>query len=164
MGFGQLELAGRAQHALTLDAAQLAHLDQKGFTVLAGRQLGTDQGDRHLDTNAGIRRATDDIEQLRLSHIDLAHAQTVRIGVLHRLLDFAHNDVAKRRRDGLDLFNFKAGHGERFGQLLGGQGRVAEFAQPGFGELHSGVIGIATESGYHRQKTNADRSLRNATW
>ena len=39
----ELELARRAQHALALDAAQLAQLDQEGLAVFARRQLGADQ-------------------------------------------------------------------------------------------------------------------------
>jgi hypothetical protein len=48
--------------------------------------------------------------------------------MLHRLLDFTHNDFGERRSNGLDLFNFKTRHGKRLGKLLGGQWWVAEFA------------------------------------
>ena len=56
--------------------------------------------------------------------------------MLNRFNDFTHDDFAERRGDGLEFFDLKAGHGERFSQLAGAQGRVAEFAQPGFRKLH----------------------------
>ncbi len=136
MVVGQLEFAGRAQHALALHAAQLADLDQERFTVVARRQFGTDQRTRHLDTDTGIGRAADDVEQGALPHIDQADTQAVGIGMLHRFPDFADDDLAERRRNRLEVFHLQASHGQGLGQLFGAQGRIAEFAQPGFGKLH----------------------------
>jgi hypothetical protein len=112
MVFRQLEFAGRAQHALAFHAAQLAHLDEERLAVVAGRQLGAHQRARHLDAHTRIGRATHDVEQGTLPHIHLAHAQAVRIGVLHGFLDFAHHNVGKGRRHGSQLFNLQAGHGQ----------------------------------------------------
>ena len=134
--FRQLELARRAQHALTFHAAQLAHLDEEGFAVVTGRQFCADQRAWHLDAHARIGRAAHDVEQSALAHIHLAHAQAVGIGVLHGLFDFAHDDLGKGRRHGAQLFDLQAGHGEGVRQLLGAQRGVAEFAQPGLRELH----------------------------
>jgi hypothetical protein len=56
--------------------------------------------------------------------------------VLDGFLDFADHDLGERGRGGAQVFHLQPTHGERVGQLLGGQRRVAEFAQPGLGELH----------------------------
>jgi hypothetical protein len=45
--------------------------------------------------------------------------------------------MAKGWRNGFEFFDFQTCHGQDLGQLLGGDGRVAKLAQPGFGELHS---------------------------
>ena len=72
---------------------------------------------------------------------DLAHAQAVGIGVLHRLDDLGDDHACERRRDGAGVFDLQPGHGQQLGQFGGGDGRVAELAQPGFGELHASVSG-----------------------
>jgi hypothetical protein len=84
--FRELELACGAQHALAFDAAQFAGLDHKGFAIGARRQHCAHHGARHLDADAGIGCATNDVEQAALPCIDLANAQTIGIGVLHGIL------------------------------------------------------------------------------
>ena len=138
--FGQLQFACRAQHAVALHATQFAHLDLEGLAILAGRQFGAHQRAGHTDADAGVRCAADDLQQLRLADIHLAHAQAVGIGVLFGFLDLADHDGGEGRRHGRQLFHFQAGHGQGIGQLLGGERRVAEAAEPGFGKLH-GVLG-----------------------
>ena len=133
---GNFQLLGRAQHALAFHTTQLAHLDDKGLAVFVRRQLGTHHRTWHANAHASVGRATHDVEQTVLPHIHLAHAQAVGIGVLYRFLDFAHHDFGERRGDRFELFHFQASHGQGVGQLLGRQGRVAEFAQPGFRKLH----------------------------
>ncbi len=137
--FAQLEFARRAQHALTFHATQLAQLDQERFAIITWRQLGAHQSARDLDAHARIGRTAHDVEQAALPHIHLAHAQAVGVGVLLAGFDFAHNDLGERRRHRLQFFNFQTSHGQGVGQLLAAQGRVAEGAKPGFGELHVGV-------------------------
>ena len=139
---GELELARRAQHAVAFHAAQLADLDVKRLAVLARRQLGADERAGHADARAGVGRAADDGEQLRTARIDLAHAQAVGIRVGLGLLDFAHDDAGERRRGRPGLFHLQARHGERVGQLPRAQGRIAEFAQPGFRKLHVRFLGV----------------------
>ena len=142
MVVGNLQLFGRAQHALAFNAAQLADLDDERLAVFAWGQFGPHQGARHADAHAGIGRAADDIQQSALPHVHLAHAQAVGVGVLHGILDFTDHDLGERRGHGLEFFHFEAGHGQGVGQLLGRQGRVAEFAQPGFGKLHVSGLGL----------------------
>ena len=140
MVVGQLQLARRAQHAEAVDAAQLADLDGEGRAALfRRRQLGTDQCQRHADAHTRVGRAADDLQRpvgrMRAGQ-HLAHAQAVGIGVLHRLDDLGHDHALARRRHGAGVFHLQPGHGQQVGQFGGGDGRVAELAQPGFGELH----------------------------
>ena len=129
------QLAGGAQHAVAFNAAQLAQLDAKGLAIFARRQLGAHQRARHFDARPRVGRAAHDLQRLA-ARIHLAHAQTVGIGVLLRRLDFGHHDLAERRRGRAGFFHLKAAHRQGVSQLLGIQRRVAELAQPGFGELH----------------------------
>jgi hypothetical protein len=109
--------------------------------VLAGRQFGPHQRGRHPDAGTGIGRAADDVQQGALPHVHLAHAQAVGIGMLDGFLDLAHHDLGERGRDGTKVFDLQPAHREHVGDLLGGQRRVAELAQPGLGKLH-GVGGV----------------------
>jgi hypothetical protein len=60
---GELQFAGRAQHAAALHAAQLADTDLEGLAVFARRQFGADDGQRHADAGARIGRAADDLQR-----------------------------------------------------------------------------------------------------
>ena len=133
---GNFEFFGRAQHALTFDATQLAHFDYERFAVFARRQLCAHRGAWNFDAHACIRCTTHDVKQSALPHVHLANAQAVSVGVLHSFFDFTHHDASERRCNGLEFFHFQTCHGQGIGQLLGGECGVAEFAQPGFGELH----------------------------
>ena len=131
-----LQLLGRAQHALALYTAQLAHFDDKGLAIFTRRQFGSDHCAGDANTYTRIGRTADNVQQFRLAHIDLAYTQTVSIGVLLRLFDFADHDASEGGSDRLQLFHFEPRHGERVGQLLGGQRWVAKTTQPGFWKLH----------------------------
>ena len=101
----QLQFARRTQHALALDATQLADLDQKRFPILTRWQLGADQRHRHLDADPRIGRTAHDVKQFGLTDIHLAHAQAIGVGVLHCLPDLAHDNLGKGRRHGREVFN-----------------------------------------------------------
>ena len=106
------------------------------MAVFAGWQLCTHKRTRYPYANARVGRTTHNAEQATLPHINLTNTQAVCIRVLLGRFDLAHHDLAKGRRDRLELFDLQAGHGQHIGQLTGGERRVAEFAQPGFRELH----------------------------
>ena len=137
---GNAELAGRAQHAVALHAAQLADLDEKGLAVFARGQLGPHLGAGHANAHARIGCAADDGQQRGAAHIDLAHAQAVGVGVLRGFFDFTDDDFGERRGNGGELFDLQPGHGQGVGQSLRGQRRVAKFAQPGFRKLHGQTL------------------------
>ncbi len=71
----ELELLGRAQHAVRLHAAQLGGADS-----LAVRQLGADAGERRFDAGRHIRRAAHDL-MLTGAVIDEANGQAIRVRV-----------------------------------------------------------------------------------
>ena len=147
----QPQFARRAQHAVAFHAAQLAHLDEKRLAIVARRQLGAHLGAGHADAGARIGRAADDGERRSAAHVHLAHAQAIGVGMLHGLLDLADDDLRERGRHGRQFLDLQAGHGQGLGQFLGGQGRIAEFTQPGFGELHSRIARYSGQSAGERQ-------------
>ena len=63
MVVAQLEFSRRAQHAVALDAAQLAHADaESGISAFRWRQAGANHRQRHADARTGIGRAADDLQ------------------------------------------------------------------------------------------------------
>ena len=99
MVLAQLELARRAQHALALDAAQLAELDQERLAVLAGRQFGARPGrSGTLMPTRAFGAPQTMLSRRALPRVDLAHAQAVGVRVLGGFLDFADHDLGERRR------------------------------------------------------------------
>jgi len=136
---GQLELARRAQHAEALDAAQLALADLERLAVLARRQFGADGGERNADASTRVGGTADDLQRAVRAvrtGIDRAHAQLVGVRVLFGFEDLGDDDAVEGGRDGALLFDFHAGHRQQMGQRIAAQFRVAELAQPRFGELH----------------------------
>ena len=132
----QLQLPCRAQHALALDTAQLIQRDLERHTVVARRQLGTDQRARHLDSRTHVRCAADDGQRRAGAGIHLTHRQPIGVRMAVGAKHFGDDDIREWRRGGSHLFHLHAGHRQQVGQLGGGDGRVAEFAQPRLGELH----------------------------
>src|SRR5256885_17231969 len=68
-------------------------------------------------------------------------------------LDLTDDDLGERRRHGLQLLHLQAGHGQGVGQFLGGQRRIAELAQPGFGKLHIRLFGVGSVRAPWRWRT-----------
>jgi hypothetical protein len=156
----ELQFARGAQHALAFHAAQLAQLDLERLAIVTGGQRCAYQSTRHLDARACVGCTAHDVEKSPLPDIHLAHAQAIGIGVLHRFDDFTHHHLAEGRCHRTQLFHLQTGHGQGVGELLGAQGRVAEFAQPGFRKLHgnsrgSWLTGTGAGNGCRRQRTGA---------
>ena len=178
---GNLQFFGRAQHALAFDATQFPHLDDKGLAIFTRWQLGPHQSAWNPNAHTGVGCATHDVEQTALPHIDLANPQAVGIGVLLGRHDLSHHNFGERWGNGLKFFHFQTRHGQRVGQLLCRQVRIAKLAQPGFRKLHtqgslrwadrrkarqrhSSITGIGSRNGHRHQRTGASRSRRNAAW
>ena len=123
---GDMQLAGRAQHAAAFHAPQLAHTDLEGFAVFARRQFRPDDGQWHANADTGIGRPADDLQRAVgrvLAGIDAADTQAVGTGVLLGGEDLGHHDATEGRRHGTLIFDLHATHGQQVGQLLGGQRR-----------------------------------------
>jgi hypothetical protein len=77
-------LSSRAEHNMPKLSTprNLPTLIKKGLTIIAWRQHGTHRGARHLDARTRIGCATDNAQQLWLTHIHLANAQAIGIGML----------------------------------------------------------------------------------
>jgi hypothetical protein len=136
--FRQLQFLGRAQHALRLDAAQLADLDFKRLAIGARRQHGASHGAHHFQARAHIRRAADDVEQVPVPTSTWQTFRRSAFGCFH----FAHvadHHVGERRRDRFHFFHFQAGHGQQMGQFVRSHLRIDHGTEPVFGELH--IIG-----------------------
>ena len=131
------QLFGRAQHAAAFYTAQLAHFDFEGLAVFAWGQQCAHLGQRNPYACACIGSPAHDLQRLALPRAHLAHAQAIGIGVLFGTENFGHDHTRKGRRNRIEFFDLKPSHGERIGQLLGGEIGVAKFAQPGFRKLHA---------------------------
>ena len=135
--FRQFQFARGAQHALRLDAAQLAHLDFKRFAIGARRQHGARHRADDFQARAHVRRAADDVEHGARADIDLAHIQAVRIRMFFHLQDQAHHHVRERRGDRIDVLDFETGHGQQMGQFVRSHLRIDHGTEPVFGKLHN---------------------------
>ncbi|MNS79629.1 hypothetical protein D3C72_1132890 [compost metagenome] len=126
----QAQFLGRAQHAVGFNAAQLGRLDLQ-FT-----DLRTDHRQRRDQARARIRRTTDDLQQLGLPRINLAHLQAVGFGMAFGFDDTRDDHLLQAIAKRGHLFHFQADGGQHRAQLVarGSGGNVA--AQPVFGEFH----------------------------
>ncbi len=132
--FADLQLLGRAEHAVGLDAAQLGLLDLE-----VARQFGADHGEGDLQARAHVGRAADDLEGLA-TVADLADAQLVGVRVLLGRQHLADDHAAERagnRDHGVDL---EAGHGQASHQLVTGYLRIYPAPQPLFTEFHPALL------------------------
>ena len=126
-----LQLGGRAEHALGLHAAQLGLLDLE-----VARQLGADHGEGNLDAGTGIRRTADHLEA-GATVADLAHAQLVGVRVLFGTEDLAHHHAAELASDRDHGVHFQADHGQAGHQFVARNVRIYPAAQPLFTEFHA---------------------------
>ena len=162
---GELELARRAEHAAALDAADLADLDAKRLGVVAlarRRQLGADARQRHLDAGAHVRRAADDLQRLAAAGVHLADAQLVGVRMLGDLEHLGDDDAVERRRRRPQVLDLEPGHGQPLGELGGRDRRIAELAQPGFGELHV-ARGGGQAANWRRKRRSPSKKRRRSS-
>ena len=138
--FAELQLARRAQHAFAFHTTQLAELDEERLAVFSRRQFGANKRARHLDSDACVGCAADDVQQDALPDIDLTNLQAIGIRMLRGFLDFTNYDLRERRRGEAPLFDLETAHRECVSQLDTAEWRVAELAQPGLGKLHLVVL------------------------
>ena len=120
----QLELLGRAQHAVRLHAAQLSSAD-----ALAVRQLGADAGERRFDAGRHIRRAAHDL-MLAGAVIDEANGQAIRVRMAVDAHNLGHDDPCVGHRERLDRIDFEPRGREIRRDALGVSAKLEPVAQP----------------------------------
>ncbi len=127
---GQAELVARAEHAVAHDAHLLGALDRP-----VARQDRPRQGDRHALPRGDVRRAADDVEDVRPD----AHpreGEPVGARVLRHLEQLSRDDVAPLGPPALDSLHLHAQERQAVSQLLRGERNVDIVAQPGEGHSH----------------------------
>ncbi len=129
---GGLQLGGRTQHAVGDHAPHGPGLQGDA----AAGDVGPDRGVDGDQAGAGVGRAADDL-LAAVPGVDLADAQAVGVGVLHRLDDAGDREGLQLRAGILDVLDLEAGHGHGVHHLIdrGVGGEV--ILEPGKGELHA---------------------------
>ena len=158
---GNAQFTGAAKHAVGFDTAHLDRLDQEWLAILTRRQLGADQRAWDFDASPGIRRTTDDLQRCcRVRpYVDRTQREFVRVRMLLAGDDLADDDLGERRRSRRHLLHLQPGHRERVGEFVRRHGRVAEAAEPGFGELHKFKDERVTNKD-ERRRTNEEKVRR----
>ena len=127
----ELELGGRAQHAVRLDAAD----DALGERDLLAGNIGPDRREHALHPGARVRRAADDLNRARAGFDD-ADPQPVGVGMRLGLDDVADDEAGVLGARVLDALDLEADAGQRVDDL-GERGlRVEMVLEPGEGEFH----------------------------
>ena len=124
----RLQLACRAQHALTFHAAQLADLDDERFAIFAGRGgLGTQPWRRARGCPRGHSARHNNVPATRPApRPTLQTRRRSALGCCSASLISPTTILVKGGATGFELFYLQAGHGQRLGQLGGGDGGVAK--------------------------------------
>jgi hypothetical protein len=140
MVFGQFQLAGRTQHALALDAAQLPKLDDEGLAValciVRRRQCGAHERARHLDAGPNVWRTADDAQRRAGADVHLADVEAVGIRMPLDRQHLTHHHTGEWRRGGSGFLDLHTGHCQQVDQRGAGDRWITELAQPGLGNLH----------------------------
>ena len=116
----ELELRGRAEHAVQLDAAD----DALGERQLLAGNIGPHRREHALHAGARIRRAADDLHRVAAG-VDDADFQPVGVGVLLGFDDGSDDEAVVFAGRVLDQLNLEADAGQRVDDL-GERGRGVE--------------------------------------
>ena len=151
--FRQPQFFGRTQHAPRLDAAQFGSFDGQ-----PARQHRPDQGGRGAQADGDVRRAADDGQRFRLSHIHGRDPQPVGVGVGNQVDHPADDHLVESRRGRFDTSHFQTGHGQPRRQFRAGHRGIDPFPQPLFADFHAvSLTGTAAGSADRCRRTAADR-------
>ena len=114
---GKADLHRAADHAVALDAAELALLDLHRLALAVPLAHGAGQGHGHLHALGQVAAAADDVLDLA-ADVGLADLQLVGVGVLLDGLDPAHHHVVELLRQLDGVLHLHGGHGQVIGQTL----------------------------------------------
>ena len=112
MVVAELELGGRAQHAVRFDAAD----DAFGEGELLAGNVGPDGREHALHAGPRVRRAADDLHRLAAG-VDDADSQPVGVGMLLGLDDRTDDEAIILVARVLDQFDLEADAGQRIDDL-----------------------------------------------
>ena len=133
----QTQLVFRANHAHGHFTANLAFLDFERF-ALGGVQRCAHRGDGHLLAFGDVARATHDVQNLR-THVHLANAQPVGVGVRGNGSDVAHDhprETAGNVLHALHTFHLQSGGGQHLRGLLDRNIKRKQLSEPAGGDFH----------------------------
>ena len=128
----QAHFAGAQQHAVAGDAADLAHLQHR---TCRGDD-GTRRGKHRAQPGPRVGCAADDARD-PCAGIDLADAQPVGVGVLHRLQNMCHAECRQRRAGVGDALQLETDAGQPVRDGVQRCIGVEVGAQPAERELHA---------------------------
>ena len=151
----QLQLAGRAQHALALLAADLARADDR-----AAREGRAHRGERHDHPRAHVGRAAHDA-QLAGAAVDATEREAVGVGMARDLEHPRHHHPRERAPVGLDALDVEAAPSERLGHPLGCGVELDPLAQPGDRQLHR-ILRTGSGTACRFRGTAGSRGCRDA--
>ena len=129
---GLTQLRQGTNHALTGHTAQLPRLDREPNRG----QNRPDHGDRNMDASTNIAGAANNLKWGFSTHINLANAQFVGIGVFLALEHMADHHALGKQAQVFNLFNLEAGHRKPFTKLFGWLLNPDEILKPGEGDPH----------------------------
>ncbi|MNE14173.1 hypothetical protein D3C80_1070360 [compost metagenome] len=131
---GQLQLGGRAEHAVRDHAAHRL-LDQGHAQT---RHIGADGRVDGGQARSRIGRAADDL--LEAVHgLDLTDLQAVGVGMPRRRQDLGHGEGGQDGHGVMDVLDLQPGHGHGLGDLVDVSLGLEVVLQPGKRELHCGT-------------------------
>ena len=112
------ELLDRADHAVGLNAAELACLDLDAArhslaSVVSSGDASAVEDDRNHHVGDDIRRAGDDLDRLSFADIDHADNQLVGVRVLFDRENFSDDDLVETVIKFLEFFNLCPGERHR---------------------------------------------------
>ena len=116
--FSQSDLIGSTDHTEGSDTAELGILDHHRLALAVPTHNGSRAGYGHPHTFAQIDTTADDVLDLTVSDIYLAHPQTICVRVRLDSLDHTHNHIVEPARQFFHIFYLYRGHGQIIGQLL----------------------------------------------
>ena len=129
---GEFEFRGRTQHAVGIDAADVAF----GQRDLLRRDVGSDRREHALHARARVGRAADDLNRRAGARVHHADAQTVGVRMLLRLDDMGDDEILQRVGGIAHFFDLEADARQRVDDFGEGSVGLKTRLEPGQGQFH----------------------------
>ena len=140
--WSSLSLSSRAEHSMPWLSTprSLPSLIRKGLPSSPGGNSAPTSAQRHLDADARVGRPQTMLSKAPCPASTWQTRRRSALGCWTASLISPTTTLRERRRDGRAAPPLPARPSSACRPVLGGQRRVAEFAQPGLGELHVLVL------------------------